>query len=58
MLTKENATTQLAEARNESAKARAAYNAATTKKAKAAAASDMEFWSNKAAFLWNAAGRP
>lgn len=42
---------QLTEATTETAKARQMYEAAKTNKARRAAAEDIEFWSNKSAFL-------
>ena len=48
--------TELANARAKSAEARAAYAAATTKRAKRDAAEAIEFWGNKAAFLANVKG--
>jgi hypothetical protein len=45
---------QLETARRESAAARDRYNTAKTKGAKRDAAEDLEFWSNKVAFLTHA----
>jgi hypothetical protein len=45
--------TELARARTEQAAARCRYDMAVTRKAKREAASDIEFWGNKAAFLSN-----
>lgn len=42
---------QLTEATTETRNARHAYETATTLKARRAAAEDIEFWSNKSAFL-------
>lgn len=50
-MTEQYRTDQLAVAQVESAKARAAYEAARTRTARLAAAEDLEFWSNKTAFL-------
>lgn len=45
---------QLATARAESAKAREVFNTAKSRKIRLAAAEDLEFWSNKTAFLEHA----
>lgn len=44
---------ELEKARAESARARARYEAATTKKAKREAAENLEFWTNMTAFMTN-----
>lgn len=53
-MTNEYRTAQLAKAEKESREARQRYETAITKKARRAAAEDLEFWSNKSAFLFHA----